>query len=192
MQAFVEHSPTTAKILSSEPWERMRRILGGRNALLRKPVEDRIIEALFKPVGVVSGPSDVTFHRDCHLGRHAYVCARMTIGVALTPSGPKNGGLRVVAGSHRLAMPVAVAKTRPYLPVVAIPTEPGDLTVHLSCTLHEATPPVLAERRVMYTEIPLAPLDGGGPIDTSVGELREQVNDIHRRDHDAAVATATP
>lgn len=51
----------------------------------------------------------------------------------------------------------------------------------LSCTLHEATPPVFAERRVMYTEIPLAPpADALGPMDTSVGEIRDRMDDIYR------------
>lgn len=181
LQEFVEHSPTTQAILSGETWARMRRILGGRDKLAVRPVEPRIIEALYKPIGVISGPSDVNFHRDCHLGRHSYVCSRMTIGIALTPTGKGNGSLQVIAGSHRVAMPVEIAKTRPYLPVVTLPTEAGDMTVHLSCTLHESLPPVFAERRVMYTEIPLAPPTGTvGPVDTSVGELRERVNDILR------------
>ncbi|WP_395327001.1 phytanoyl-CoA dioxygenase family protein [Novosphingobium sp. BL-8H] len=156
LQEFVERSPTTKALLKSESWERLTRILEGNDELARKPVEGRIIEALFKPVGVVSGPSDLPFHRDCHLGRHSYACARMTIGIAITPSNAQNGQLRVIAGSHRLAMPVEVAKTEPYLPLVALSTEPGDVTVHLSCTLHEATAPISCERRVMYTEIPLA------------------------------------
>jgi hypothetical protein len=186
MQAFVEHSPATARILSGEVWVRLRRILGQSDKLARVPVEGRIIEALCKPVGVVAGPSDVSFHRDCHLGRHAYVCARMTIGIPLTPTGEANGLLQVAAGSHRVAMPVEMAKTRPYLPIVGLAAEPGDITVHLSCTLHASMPPVFAERRVMYTEIPLASLeDGEATTDTSVGELRERVNDILRAAHEA-------
>ncbi len=180
LQEFVEHSPTTAQILSGEVWERMRQLLAAEDSLARVPVEGRCIEALFKPLDVVSGPSDVTFHRDCHLGRHAYGCSNLTIGIALTATSPENGSLRVVAGSHRVAMPVEIAKIRPYLPVVAIPTEPGDLTVHLSCTLHESTPPVFAERRVMYAPIPLARADGIGSLDTSVHRLRERVSDTLR------------
>jgi len=181
LQEFVKHSPTTAAILSGETWAHMRRILGDRDELAVRKVEPRIIEALYKPIGVISGPSDVNFHRDCHLGRHSYVCSRMTIGIALTPTGKGNGSLQVIAGSHRVAMPVEIAKTQPYLPVVALSTEAGDMTVHLSCTLHESLPPVLAERRVLYTEIPLEPpASSVGPVDTSVGELRERVNEIIR------------
>jgi len=192
LQAFVEHSDTTARILASDTWARMRQVLAAQDKLAQESIESRTIEALFKPVGVVSGPSDVSFHRDCHLGRHAYVCSRMTIGIPLTPTCHANGLLRVVAGSHRVAIPVEIAKACPYLPIVALPTDPGDLTVHLSCTLHESLPPVVSERRVMYTEIPLAPFDGTGyPTDTSVRYLREQVNNI-LRDADAnASATST-
>lgn len=179
MQEFVERSPSTRRMLESEPWERLIQVLEADDRLARKPVEGRIIEALFKPVGVVSGPSDLSFHRDCHLGRHSYACARMTVGVAITPSGPENGQLRIIAGSHRLAMPVERAKKDPYLPLVALVTEPGDLTVHLSCTLHEATCPVTTERRVLYTEIPLHE-EGERLIDTSVGHIRGRINDIVR------------
>lgn len=179
MQDIVDHSPTTAGILTGDRWEQMVRTLEGPERYARKPIDSRIIEALVKPVGVVAGPSDLSFHRDCHLGRHAYACARMTVGIALTPARASNGLLRVVAGSHRVAMPVEVAKRQPFLPVVALATNPGDMTVHLSCTLHEATAPVSAERRVMYTEIPLAQADGR-LIDTPVGAVRERVNDLLR------------
>ncbi|MCJ8157852.1 phytanoyl-CoA dioxygenase family protein [Sphingomonas sp. LaA6.9] len=178
LQEFVEHSPTTSRILSSETWTQLRLLIAGDDRLRVAPVEGRIIEALFKPVGVVAGPSDVTFHRDCHLGRHAYSCARRTIGIALTPTSEENGCLRVIAGSHRVAMPVEIAKTAPYLPRISVPTEPGDLTVHLSCTLHEATPPVSAERRVMYTEMSLE--DAVPYAETAEGRLRERVSDILR------------
>ncbi len=179
LQEFVERSPTTAKILKGDTWERMIRILEGSDSLARKPVEGRIIEALFKPVGVASGPSDLSFHRDCHLGRHSYACARMTVGIAITPASESNGLLKVIAGSHRVVMPVEIAKSAPYLPVIELATEPGDLTVHLSCTLHAATAPVSTERRVLYTEIPQRQADGRF-IDTSVNDVREQVNDIMR------------
>lgn len=192
MQEFVEHSPTTAGILTGEAWKRLREVVAAQDILAEVPVGGRIIEALYKPLGVTAGPSDVSFHRDCHLGRHAYVCARMTVGVPLSSTPAENGGLRVIAGSHRVAMPVEIAKTRPYLPVVALTTQAGDLTVHLSCTLHEATPPVFAERRVMYTEIPLAPRTGAQAMaDTSVNHIRDRMNDLHRPAPGIAVAAST-
>jgi Phytanoyl-CoA dioxygenase (PhyH) len=183
LQHFVDHSPTTIAILTSAVWEQLRRTMSGppgsTDQLVQGLAESSGIEALIKPVGVVKGASDVSFHRDCHLGRHSYNCSGTIIGISVTGSSEANGRLRVVAGSHRLAIPVEIAKAEPYLPVVAVATEPGDLTVHLSCTLHEAAPPTTDERRVMYTGMGLAPFpddlpDGG----RALSDLRERVPDI--------------
>ena len=138
-----------------------------------------MIEALIKPVGVVAGASDLPFHRDCHLGRHAYGCSGVDVGITVTASGRDNGRLGVVAGSHRIAIPGEVARTAPYLPVVGIATEPGDCTVHLSCTLHESTAPRVTTRKVMYAPFRLAPFsDDVEPPKERNGALRERVYKI--------------
>jgi hypothetical protein len=41
------------------------------------------------------------------------------------------------------------------LPQLDLPTHTGDVTVHLSCTLHMSQPPVARERRVLYTDFGL-------------------------------------
>ena len=179
LQEFLEHSPTTEAILRSDVWDRLRCTIAGDDELVLTPVESRSLEALIKPIGVVAGASDVTFHRDCHFGRHAYTCSGMTIGIAVTPTTEANGTLRVVAGSHRVAIPIEVAKTDPYLPVVGLPTEPGDLTLHLSCTLHESAPPSISERKVMYTggfKLVPRPTDADGGA--ALPDLRENVYKI--------------
>ena len=179
LQEFLEHSPTTEAILRSDRWDQLRQAVAGEDDLIQGPVEGRCLEALIKPVGVVAGPSDVSFHRDCHLGRHAYGCSGMTVGIAVSATNEHNGMLRVVAGSHRVVIPVEVAKTDPYLPVVGVPTEPGDLTIHLSCTLHESTPPRIAERKVMYGGgFRLAPREGDTEGGGALSELRERVYKI--------------
>ncbi|MET0903946.1 MAG: phytanoyl-CoA dioxygenase family protein [Acidimicrobiales bacterium] len=180
LQEFLGHSPTTESILRSELWDQLRRTVAGDDDLVQAPVEGRCLEALIKPVGVVAGASDVSFHRDCHLGRHAYGCSGMVAGIAVSPTSEENGFLQVVAGSHRVAIPVEVAKRAPYLPVVGLPTEPGDVTIHLSCTLHQSLPPRTAERKVMYGGgFSLAPragdIPGGG---AHLSELRENVYKI--------------
>jgi len=63
-----------------------------------------------------------------------------------------------VAGSHRALVWPAFLRRDNALPVVDLPTQTGDVTVHLSCTLHMAQPPVDRERRVMYTGFRLPPL----------------------------------
>jgi hypothetical protein len=175
-------------MLTSERWDRLRRTLGAETELVQAPVEGRCIEALIEPIGVVSGPSDLPFHRDCHLGGHGRGCSGLTVGVSLTASDPTNGQLRVIPGSHRIAMPVHVATTEPFLEQLALTTEPGDLTVHLSCTLHEATAPRIAERRVMYTGFGLPPRQYQ-PVtpNRDLTELRENVTNLLRDDMPAVV-----
>lgn len=175
MQQFVEHSPTTAEFLSSDRWDNLRRTIAGDDPLVRRPVERGVIEALFKPLGVVHGVSDIPWHRDCNFGRHAYGCSGTTVGVSVTPGTETSGLLRAVAGSHRLAMPPEMATSKSYLPIVALPTETADVTVHLGCTIHEAMPPLTDERKVMYTGFGLAPRPEDKPHrPRDFGELRRR------------------
>jgi Phytanoyl-CoA dioxygenase (PhyH) len=123
-------------------------------------MEDNRIEALFKPFDVVEGISDLPWHKDCALGRHSYGCCGMTVGISVTGADARSGQLRAVAGSHRALMwPSDHREHRSDLPAVDLPTRTGDLTVHLSCTLHKSQPPVERERRVLYTGFRL-PLRG--------------------------------
>lgn len=187
LQEFLDHSPTTAAILDGDVWEHLRRTMSGPDGEL---VRGKEIEALVKPVGVVQGASDVTFHRDCHMGRHPYGCSGTTVGISVTSGSPENGRLRVAAGSHRVAMPVEIAKHDPYLPIVAVSTEPGDLTVHLSCTLHEAAPPKVAERRVMYAGFSLTPREGDGDGGAHLSRNREEIPDLLLREGAPTAAEA--
>lgn len=157
MQRFEEQSAATAELLADPRFLSIadipacghaQRWTGGR------------LEALFKPIGVAEGISDIPWHKDCSLGRHSYECCSLTVGVSVTGAGPGSGQLRVIAGSHRaLIWPSLLDTSRLDLPDVALPTETGDLTVHLSCTLHRAEPPTERERRVLYTGFGLPYLD---------------------------------
>jgi hypothetical protein len=179
MQEFIDRSPTTAKIVASDRWEHLRTTLAADEDLVQGRPGNKVFEALVKPVGVVAGASNLSFHRDCHLGGHPYGCSGVDVGITVTPSGPHNGQLRVVAGSHRIAIPCSLATTAPYLPVVGVPTEAGDLTIHVSCTLHESTAPVISTRKVMYAPFKLA----GRPDDIEAAtdrgpDLRDRVYEI--------------
>ncbi len=151
LQQFVEHSPTTAKILRSSEWNDVRVAVSGSDSLTQAPASGNCIEALLKPLGVVEGVSDIPWHRDCNLGRHAYQCAGIVVGISVDPGTEESGQLRVVAGSHRVCTPPYWVNRDTSLPVVPIVTERGDITLHQSCTLHEAMPPLVRPRRVMYT-----------------------------------------
>ena len=186
LQHFVEHSEATAGMLASERWDDVRRTIAGDDDLVQGPLEGNCIEALVKPLAVIKGVSDIPWHRDCNFGRHAYGCSSTTVGVSVTPGGDTTGQLRVVAGSHRLAMPPELAFSESYLPIVALPTETADVTVHLSCTIHEAMPPMTAERKVMYTGFGLATR----PDDRQQGTRRR--SDLRQRAAESASQPPSP
>lgn len=103
----------------------------------------------------MEGISDLPWHKDCSLGRHSYDCSSITVGISVTGADDKSGQLAVVAGSHRANLQPNFIHPYLDLPVVALPTKTGDVTVHLSCTLHMSHPPIERERRVMYTSFSL-------------------------------------
>jgi hypothetical protein len=148
MQSFDRHSRATAALLEDPRFARLGDISGDGHT--HQGLESNRIEALFKPIGVVAGISDVPWHKDCSLGRHSYECCSITAGISVTGAGPTSGQLGVVPGSHRALVWPALA-IPDGLPELALPTGTGDVTLHLSCTLHKAHPPVERERRVMYT-----------------------------------------
>ena len=123
-------------------------------------------DLLVKPVGVEAGISDLPWHKDCALGLHSYRCAGLTCGVSVTASGPDNGQLGVVAGSHRVNIALMDLDEGVDLPRKFLTTEPGDVTVHVSCALHCATPPEHTERRVTYSSFRLP--GGGGALDEKI------------------------
>lgn len=158
MQHFEEHSPTAAALLDDDRFLALGAIPGCGHRF--GGFAESRWEALFKPIGVTSGISDVPWHKDCSLGRHSYECMRVTVGVSVTGAGPTTGQLRVIPGSHRaLLWPSLVDASTLPLPDIGLATETGDVTLHLSCTLHMAQPPTTGERRVLYTSFTLPPVD---------------------------------
>jgi hypothetical protein len=157
MQGFDERSPATVALIGDRRFLGLAEIAGDGHVFGAR--SNNRIEALFKPIGVVEGISDVPWHKDCSLGRHSYECCSLTVGISVTGADDVSGQLRVRAGSHRALMWSALDQPGCDLPVVELPTRTGDVTVHLSCTLHMAQPPVERERRVMYSGFSLPPLD---------------------------------
>jgi len=150
MQSFDKESAAAAELLRDENFLGLGAISGDGHR--HAGLEGNRIEALVKPIGVVKGISDVPWHKDCSLGRHSYECCSMTCGISVTGADATSGQLRVVAGSHRALMwPALIQRGSHDLPEIHLPTRTGDVTLHLSCTLHMAQPPVKRERRVMYT-----------------------------------------
>jgi len=157
MQYFDEHSPTVSVLLTSDRMRDIRELGGGGHEA--RGAGNRI-EALFKPLGVTEGISDIPWHKDCSLGRHSYSCCSLTVGISVTPGGATTGQLHALAGSHRaLVWPSLLDPATLDLVDVALPTDTGDVTVHLSCTMHRAEPPTSGERKVLYTGFALPARD---------------------------------
>ncbi len=127
-------------------------------------------DLLVKPIGVTDGLSDLPWHKDCALGGHSYRCTSLTCGVSVTESGADNGQLGVLAGSHRVNIAAFERTEGLDLPAVWLSTEPGDVTVHVSCALHSATPPVHSQRKVTYSSMRLP---GSDDIEKVIGNVRD-------------------
>jgi len=174
MQYFHEHSPTTTALLADERLQGIGGLTTDGHRLAEPRPDRNVIEALIKPIGVVEGISDVPWHKDCSLGSHSYRCSSMTVGISVTGADADSGQLRVVAGSHRALVQPAFVRRGLDLPQVDLPTTTGDVTVHLSCTLHMSQPPVRRERRVLYTDFQLPDRDGGhAPGEQKLKRIRE-------------------
>ncbi len=133
-----------------------------------------MVDLLVKPPDVVEGISDPPWHKDCSLGMHTYRCCSLTVGVSVTAADESIGRLGVVPGSHRASLPLLGLPEGLDLPQIWLDTEPGDVTVHLSCTLHMAAPPKSGERRVVDLG---CSLPGAAP-DASTKRVRDRAGRV--------------
>jgi hypothetical protein len=105
-----------------------------------------------KNANVVQGNGDLGWHVDDGLGGHPVMCPLIQAGIQLDHANPANGQLLVLAGSHRYAKHWIAWGEEGGLPVVALETEPGDLTIHYGDTMHTTPAPTAddAGRRALY------------------------------------------
>jgi hypothetical protein len=172
MQHFQTKSAAVRDLLADDRFTRIGRITDDGHRFGKPGSNKNLVEALVKPIGIVEGISDVPWHKDCSLGSHSYRCCSLTTGISVTGADARSGQLRVVAGSHRALIQPAFVRRGLDLPQVDLPTVTGDVTVHLSCTLHMSQPPVDRERRVLYTDFRL-PDDGRDPAEGKLARIRE-------------------
>jgi hypothetical protein len=105
-----------------------------------------------KNSNVVKGNGDLGWHVDDGIGGHPVMCPLIQAGIQLDHATAANGQLLVLAGSHRYAKHWYAWGEEADLPVVALETEPGDLTLHYGDTMHSTPPPTTggAGRRALY------------------------------------------
>jgi hypothetical protein len=126
-------------------------------ALVGVPMQvctDRIdgMGVVIKNPSITQGLSDLPWHRDCGMGGHFVLCPGLNMGIQLDRADAANGQLWFLAGSHRHATQNLDFGATDGMPVVAVDTEPGDLTIHYGHVLHVAPPPTspTAGRRAVY------------------------------------------
>jgi ectoine hydroxylase-related dioxygenase (phytanoyl-CoA dioxygenase family) len=107
---------------------------------------------VIKNPDVTAGLSDLPWHRDCGLGGHPVLCPSVAIGIQLDAASAATGQLQFLAGSHRGSSHPLRPDDVERQPVVAVDTEPGDVTVHFGDVLHVAPPPTGSSdlRRALY------------------------------------------
>jgi hypothetical protein len=105
-----------------------------------------------KNANVVKGQGDLGWHVDDGLGGHPVMCPLIQCGIQLDRANAANGQLKLLAGSHRYAKHWIAWGEEGDLPVVALDTEPGDLTVHYGDAMHTTPAPTSADagRRALY------------------------------------------
>jgi ectoine hydroxylase-related dioxygenase (phytanoyl-CoA dioxygenase family) len=108
---------------------------------------------VIKVPGSSGGLADLPWHRDCGMGGHSVKCPMLNVGIQLDAATADAGQLEMIPGSHRGTSRLPSAHDAARHPVVALTTEPGDVTVHFGHTLHAAPPPSdprASGRRALY------------------------------------------
>jgi hypothetical protein len=121
------------------------------------PIRDRIEGhlAVLKPFGadaIVDNFANLPWHKDCGLGGCPLSCPAVYVGIQIDAANEQSSQLLMMAGSwgkvcHDRPTPEQLAG----MPVIALDTEPGDVTVHITCGLHAGPPPTGPNpRRTLY------------------------------------------
>ena len=140
--------------LDDDPMVRRLIALGSDNVV---PVPDRVEGhlAVLKPLGkgnAAGGLYDLPWHKDCGLGGCPLTCPAVQVGIQLDDANAQSSQLWMMAGSAGMVCHDRLSDDRlSELPIVALETEAGDATVHLTCALHAgpaATGP--NPRRTLY------------------------------------------
>jgi hypothetical protein len=164
---FQEQSETLRQLLRDERLQCIARLTGDDHDGSKISAE-----GLIKPLDIVSGLSDLPWHKDCGQGGHSYMCNGMTVGISVTGAGRSSGALGVVPGSHRANVQTARRDPSLDLGPIMLETETGDLTIHCSDTLHMSHRPKDHPRKVVYTGFRLAPK--AGDVMPEVSKSRER------------------
>jgi len=160
-----DRSPLVARLGADERFERIAALSGSGLRDARDRLDGNGV--VIKVPGATGGLADLPWHRDCGMGGHPVKCPMLNVGIQLDAATPEAGQLQMIPGSHRGTSRLPGRREAGSLPVVAISTEPGDVTVHFGHTLHAAPPPTdpdAAGRRALYLSfVPPVTFEHVGP-----------------------------
>jgi ectoine hydroxylase-related dioxygenase (phytanoyl-CoA dioxygenase family) len=145
-----ERSATLAAAATDPRVERLVALAGADVRLSTDRLDGESV--VIKNPDVVEGLSDLPWHRDCGMGGHPVLCPGINVGIQIDGATPDNGQLHFLAGSWRSSNHMPRPGDEERLPVQAVTTEPGDVTVHFGHVLHAAPPPTGHHdgRRTLY------------------------------------------
>jgi len=144
------HSAVLAEACFDERLRRFAQLAGPDMRVCNDRLDGPMV--FVKNSHVVKGNGDLGWHVDDGIGGHPVMCPLIQAGVQLDHANPANGQLLVLAGSHRYTKHWYSWGEETDLPVVALETEPGDLTLHYGDAMHTTPPPTAdgAGRRALY------------------------------------------
>lgn len=120
---------------------RLTRLVECAHLDLEPDLQGEAVTVLFKRHDVTEGLADLPWHRDCGMGGHAIACPTLNLSVFLTPANRETGGLWMLPGSAPFSCAPDLFREDEPEGSVLLEAEPGDVTLHLSDTMHAAFPP---------------------------------------------------
>lgn len=143
-------SPAILAFARDPRLERFARLAGPHMRVCDDRLDGPMV--FIKHADVVSGNGDLWWHIDDGIGGAPVMNPLIQAGIQLDRANAANGQLLLMAGSHRYNKHSVGRGGEGDLPVVALETEPGDLTLHYGETMHSTPPPTApdAGRRVLY------------------------------------------
>ena len=149
------HSPLLQELSFDKRLARYARLAGHDLRVCDDRLDGPMV--FIKNSNIVKGNGDLGWHVDDGIGGHPVMCPLIQAGIQLDHANPANGQLLVLAGSHRYTKHWYAWGDEAGLPVVALDTEPGDLTLHYGDAMHTTPPPTAdgAGRRALYYKFAL-------------------------------------
>jgi ectoine hydroxylase-related dioxygenase (phytanoyl-CoA dioxygenase family) len=137
---YLNHGSPRIAALGADPRFLDIAALGGAEL---RDAQDRLDgnSVVIKVPGSEGGLADLPWHRDCGMGGHPVKCPLLNVGIQLDAATADTGQLQMIPGSHRGTSRLPSAREAENHAVVALTTQPGDVTVHFGHTLHAAPPP---------------------------------------------------